>query len=235
MDRADTSVCPYDPFPDSGGQRHTAWVKGWEEMETVERERGWAVVSDTHRNDRPKPLLVIVSGAPGSGKTTLAAVLARELRLPVLGKDAIKETLAESLGTPGTLAQAQALGGASFTLLAAVAGWMLGGGAGVILEANYRRGRSEPELRPLLVGAAGRLIQCEADPETILARYAARAGTDGRHPVHRDTDLIPRVAADVAGGHYAPLDLPIPTLRVRTDDGYAPDIAAVVRFVQDHG
>jgi len=36
---------------------------------------------------------VVVSGAPGAGKSTLAGPLAERLGLPLIGKDHIKETL----------------------------------------------------------------------------------------------------------------------------------------------
>lgn len=41
---------------------------------------------------------VVVSGAPGTGKSTVAARLAADLRLPELSLDVIKETLADVLG-----------------------------------------------------------------------------------------------------------------------------------------
>jgi 2-phosphoglycerate kinase len=44
--------------------------------------------------------LVYVSGAPGSGKTSLAVPLAAELGYPLLGQDRIKETLHDALGAP---------------------------------------------------------------------------------------------------------------------------------------
>lgn len=47
-----------------------------------------SVSSATPGNDYP--LLILVSGAPASGKTTLALRLAQELHLPALCKDAIK-------------------------------------------------------------------------------------------------------------------------------------------------
>ncbi len=42
--------------------------------------------------------IVIVSGAPGAGKTTLAPPLAAALGLPLFAKDTIKETLYDLLG-----------------------------------------------------------------------------------------------------------------------------------------
>ena len=44
--------------------------------------------------------LVYVSGAPGSGKTSLAVPLAAELGYALLAKDRIKETLHDALGVP---------------------------------------------------------------------------------------------------------------------------------------
>jgi adenylate kinase family enzyme len=43
-------------------------------------------------------LRIVVSGAPGTGKTTVAALLAERLVLPLLSLDVIKEALGDSLG-----------------------------------------------------------------------------------------------------------------------------------------
>ena len=41
---------------------------------------------------------VLVTGIPASGKSTLAAYLSKELRLPMMSKDKIKELLFDTVG-----------------------------------------------------------------------------------------------------------------------------------------
>lgn len=43
---------------------------------------------------------IVLNGVPGSGKTTLAPLLARELGFPVVARDAIKEALADAVAVP---------------------------------------------------------------------------------------------------------------------------------------
>ena len=54
---------------------------------------------DSSQTNMLLPALVLISGAPGTGKTTMGRHLATGLRIPYLGKDLIKESLFDSLGT----------------------------------------------------------------------------------------------------------------------------------------
>jgi cytidylate kinase len=47
---------------------------------------------------------VVVSGPPGSGKTTLARHIAAELQLPLIAKDTMKQALMEILDVPDVAA-----------------------------------------------------------------------------------------------------------------------------------
>jgi predicted kinase len=185
-------------------------------------------------SDVERPLLVLVTGAPGSGKTTLARRLVRELHLPLLAKDDIKETLYDLLGAPDQAAS-QRLGLAALTLLRQTAERLLAADVSVLIEANYQRGLSEPDLRPLLELAHGVQIHCGGDPCTIVQRYRDRAARGERHAGHFDGDALPRLRKLLAHGAYEPLDLAVPILRVEmtATGAYAPDFAAIAAFVRE--
>src|ERR1700749_1950781 len=121
--------------------------------------------------------LVYVSGAPGSGKTSLAVPLAAELGYALLSKDRIKETLHDAFGAPDSdLAWSRRLGGAAMELL-----WALAADApAVVIEANFRP-HSEYEKAKLSALAARPVeVHCACPPGLAVQRYNARV----THPVH---------------------------------------------------
>ena len=74
----------------------------------------------------PPGWYVVVSGPPGSGKTTLAAALAPALGLPLIAKDTIKEALMAVLPVPDVVAS-RTIGTASVAAMLAVAAQAPGG------------------------------------------------------------------------------------------------------------
>jgi predicted kinase len=135
--------------------------------------------------------MVLVTGPPAAGKTTLAGPLAAALGLPLIGKALIKEALFDALGT-GDRAWSRRLGAASFEVLYAVAGAL----PAVVLDANLG-----PEAGPRLRAPDADLIEvfCRCPPEEVERRFAARAPR--RHPGHVDHQLAEDVGvAGVPGG-----------------------------------
>ena len=94
------------------------------------------------------PLLVIVNGAPASGKTTLARRLADTLRLPLLERDGLKEVLADHLEV-ADLAQSEALTRAAVGVFYALADELIRASVGMVLDQAYRRGQAEGPVAPL--------------------------------------------------------------------------------------
>jgi predicted kinase len=168
------------------------------------------------------PNLVIISGAPATGKTTLARRLALDLRLPLLVRDEIKETLADATGTPVDVAASGRLGTGAYAVLYHVTMRLLEAGSSVVIESNFRRGHSEGELRSLVALADAGLIHCTTAPNVVEARYMARYGRGERHFAHRDAERSTALAHDLAAGAFDALDLAIPTLVVDTTDGWRP-------------
>ena len=78
------------------------------------------------------PLVVVVTGPPAAGKTTVARELAARLRLPLVAKDTIKEALFDGLGT-GDLAWSQRLGEATYLAMLGIAEESVTAGAGLVL------------------------------------------------------------------------------------------------------
>lgn len=181
---------------------------------------------------RPRPpLLVIVSGSPAAGKTTLATSLAKDLALPFFARDSLKELLMDAVGAPDR-ARSSELGRASFALLYEVVGRLLDASIGAVVESNFHRGRSEQDLEPLVKRANAILLHCETSLEEIERRYVERFARGERHEGHHDLDALPSLLTNLDQGVYEPLQLDIPTLRIDTTNGYSPTKRQIKTFLQ---
>ncbi|PKO22097.1 MAG: hypothetical protein CVU38_11185 [Chloroflexi bacterium HGW-Chloroflexi-1] len=127
----------------------------------------------------PDPLLIVFAGMPGTGKTSLARAVARELRAAYLDKDTIKDgvmVLADQL----RLDQGEQLAGPlSYELLVSLARDNLTLGLSVVLDspAGYQVFREKVKGLARGVKANLKLIECICTDEKLL-----RQRVEGRGP-----------------------------------------------------
>lgn len=134
-----------------------------------------------------KPLLVIITGASGTGKTTLATGLAATLDLPLLSRDNLKECLFDALGARD-LAWSRRLGAASYPLLYHTLELLLATHTSCIVESNFEPRWAVPQLKPLYdrFGFEPLQIICTTHPAERLIRSLGRTISGARHPGHPD-------------------------------------------------
>jgi len=133
--------------------------------------------SQTHRP------FVLVSGLPGSGKTTLGRRLASALGLPLLDKDDILERLFESKGI-GDAAWRRGLSRESDAILERE----VGSSNGAVLASFWRvSGMPAESGTPIdwiaALSAQIVTVQCDCEPEIAGERFLRRT----RHPGHLDS------------------------------------------------
>ncbi len=183
----------------------------------------------------PKPLLIIVNGPPGSGKTTLARRLASDLHLPVLHRDSVAEAMFDGLDC-ATHGRPAMIGPASFHMLHPFAAALLAAGHSLLIEGCFHK----TELATAEFLALKQLhdfeplqIQCKADGNVLLARFLARVATPERHTYHRDLEFAEHSREVIVCGRFADLALGGQVLEMDTTDAAGYDYAGLLEQVRD--
>lgn len=161
------------------------------------------------------PALIIMSGLPGTGKSTVAQALGQRLSFPIFSSDAMRKELA---GIPPTEHHFEPLDRGiyspdftqrTYQALLDAARPLLAQGRSAILDASYRRADARRQAQALAqeMGAKLFAVECVLDEETVRERLAQRLAeegviSDGRWEIYvaHQADFEPVVEAP-PGGH----------------------------------
>jgi predicted kinase len=172
-----------------------------------------------------RPILMIVTGPAGSGKTTLAHWLAATIGCPALCRDELKEGMVAA--SPGFVpGPSDPLTMKTYDLFFAVIRLFLEYGVTHVAEAAFQHKNWVRGLEPLRPFAELRILRCHVADSLAQTRAAERSARNPTRAAHDDT------------GHFSvqrsfePIQLDAPTFDVDTTDGYDPDLEAIAAFVR---
>lgn len=132
-------------------------------------------------------IILLITGLPCTGKTTLGRRIAQEFHWPLVSRDAIKEHLFDTLGWCDR-AWSQQLGRASYAILHHLTEVFLQSQSSCILESNFKpafdaapfhRFRTQYQFFPVQ-------IVCQTDGPVLFERFKQRSASGERHPGHVD-------------------------------------------------
>jgi predicted kinase len=167
---------------------------------------------------RGGPALIVVSGRPGAGKTTLAHAVARGVGCPAVCRDEIREGMAHA-GTPDpTMLR-------TFEAFFATVELLLRAGVTVVAEAAFQDKLWRPRLEPLAALGTIRIIRCDVDPAVARERIVRRRLAVPARAAHGD-----RAWLDGPPPDWTPIAMDLPTLAVDTTDGYSPALPEIIAF-----
>lgn len=172
-----------------------------------------------------KPYLLVVTGRPGSGKTTFAKQLGSEICMPVISRDQIKEGYVHTFGKRHAEFPEGANNIATEIFFDTLKG-LVTSNVSVIAEAAFQHRIWSMMLEQFMGRARICLLICKVDDKVALDRYVKR-GLDNplREYFHGDTGVdMARKGIELRVSPYDEPRLGVPTFYIDTSGEYSPSI-----------
>lgn len=181
--------------------------------------------------------VIVITGAPASGKTTISRYLAKELGIPCIAKDDVKEILFDNLVVEGDNRKQQ-YGKGSVEVLFYFAQKLLETGCAFILEGNFDNYYSKPYFDELRYDYEYPVIQivCACGFDILYERFKSRVENGQRHPGHEDRTYSKEAFRAYLSGKTYEIDIQKSRrLVVDTSDFSKIDYAGIVDFIKKEG
>lgn len=173
-----------------------------------------------------KPKLVLVTGRPGSGKTTLSKELGTLLYFPVISRDEIKEGYVNTFNVRHDELPENTNKIASQVFFRTIE-LLLTSKVSVIAEAAFQHEVWKPEITTFKEYADVFVIICEIDAEVAAKRHLERGMNNPRREFfHGDNSVahFRETGSVLAPADYQPPIFEVSTIKVCTLNGYDPEL-----------
>ncbi len=181
--------------------------------------------------DESVPTLVVVSGPPGSGKTRLAHAVAQAIPCPAICRDEIKEGMVHAHGGKFTPGPQDPFTMRTLPVFFELLRVLLTAGVTVVAEAAFQDKRWRLGLDPLAELAKLRIVHCTVSDAVARERVARRMANEPSRAAHADGEFLGAREREWSSASFERISIPAPSIVVDTTDGYAPELAEIIKFI----
>jgi predicted kinase len=176
------------------------------------------------------PVLVVVSGPAGSGKTTLAHEIARAIGCPAVCRDEIKEGMVHN--APNFVAaEGDELTRRTLPVFFGVLDLLLRAGVTTVAEAAFQDRVWRPRLEPFHGLAHIRIVHAVVAADVAFQRILRRKEENLMRRAHADPAHGDAASRTRAHNAFDRVSIDAPWIEVDTTSGYRPALGAIVAFV----
>ncbi len=187
-----------------------------------------------------RPIVLVVSGLSGTGKSTLAGAVARHLHAAWLRTDVIRKVMfggAERPAAPDEGVYRPDARAAVYARMMDLAGESLGAGRSVVLDGTFLESRQVSLANALAQdhGATAILVRCACPPDVALARIRRRSAageslSDADEQVYRRQAAVLQKQSPEPGKSTTSMASAMPALDVDSTRPVEVQVEAVLQF-----
>ena len=166
-----------------------------------------------------KPTLIIITGLPGTGKTSLGKEIASNFNLPFISKDAFKEILFDVLGSKDR-EWSKKIGMASYDILYHITEENLKANKSLIIETNFDPSFANKKIHEFTkkYNFTPFQIRCITNGKILFQRFKERSNSSERHEGHCDNDNLEKWGPVLEKGSIEALEIDGETFDIDTTD-----------------
>jgi cytidylate kinase len=185
--------------------------------------------------ERSEPCVVLITGLPGTGKTTVGRRIADHFNWPFITKDVFKELIFDGLGWSDK-AWSLRVSATAHRLMDYVIEQELRARHSLIVESNFKADLDSARFRDFQLRHRAALVQvlCWARSDVLFERYKRRLDLE-RHPGHAESASLAAAKRDLSRGKCELLQLRGRTIELDTTDIAGLDYETLFAAIASHG